>query len=263
MDSNKLNILSGVNEIISNGNYLLNAKNTCSTVKILANSFADITLENTSDYNLTILVENDAKVKLGIINQTNGKNVQIAVKIKQNAEFSFNFADFSIGKNNIKFCGDIDGEFASINCHIATITNNNDDKVFDINLIHNVKNTNGKVESYGVSKGNGKLTFAGTSYIKNGSVKSSTTQIAKAMIFDKESIAIAKPVLRIDENDVVASHAAAVGKINDEHIFYLTSRGLTVEEARQIITLGYLKPIINEFDGEYKDKIDKLIEGNL
>ena len=45
---------------------------------------------------------------------------------------------------------------------------------------------------------------------------------AKIMVFDKACNAIAKPILKIDENDIAANHAAVVGKVNDEHLFYLT-----------------------------------------
>ena len=84
------------------------------------------------------------------------------------------------------------------------------------------------------------------------------------MVFDETSNGIAKPILKIDENDIEASHAAIVGKINDEHIFYLTSRGLTEEEAKRIMTLGYLKPIMVGFvDDEIKEEIEKLIEGKM
>ena len=72
------------------------------------------------------------------------------------------------------------------------------------------------------------------------------------------------PILKIDENDIEASHAAVVGKINDEHIFYLTSRGLSEEEAKRLITLGYLKPIMTGFaDDEMKNEIEALIEGEM
>ena len=84
------------------------------------------------------------------------------------------------------------------------------------------------------------------------------------MVFDKASNAVAKPILQIDENDIEASHAAIVGKINDEHLFYLTSRGLTDAEAKELITFGYLKPILNGFDDEnIKEEITELIEGRM
>ena len=70
------------------------------------------------------------------------------------------------------------------------------------------------------------------------------------MVFDEKSTGIAKPILKIDENSIEASHAAVVGKINDEHLFYLVSRGLSEAEAKELITLGYLKPILKGFQDE-------------
>ena len=84
------------------------------------------------------------------------------------------------------------------------------------------------------------------------------------MVFDKDNKAIAKPILKIDENEVEANHAAVVGKINDEHLFYLTSRGLSETEAKELITLGYLKPILLGFkEEETKNHISSLIEGRM
>ncbi len=84
------------------------------------------------------------------------------------------------------------------------------------------------------------------------------------MVFDEACKGIAKPILKIDENDIEASHAAVVGRINEDHLFYLTSRGLTEAEAKELITLGYLKPILNGFDDEeMKEEISKLIEERM
>ena len=83
------------------------------------------------------------------------------------------------------------------------------------------------------------------------------------MVFDPNSDAIAKPILKIDENDIEASHAAAVGKISDEQIFYLTSRGLSNEEAKMLITLGYLKPIFKGFDEDKVEHINETMGGRL
>ena len=68
------------------------------------------------------------------------------------------------------------------------------------------------------------------------------------------------PILKIDENEVQASHGAVVGQLNSDHMFYLMSRGLTKEEARMIITLGYLKPISVNFSQDIQDKIEQAIK---
>jgi Fe-S cluster assembly protein SufD len=84
------------------------------------------------------------------------------------------------------------------------------------------------------------------------------------MVFDRYSNAIAKPILKIDENEIEASHAATVGKISDDELFYLTSRGLSEETAKELITLGYLKPILKGFqDEEVAEQISNLIEERM
>ncbi|NLC04945.1 MAG: SufD family Fe-S cluster assembly protein, partial [Erysipelothrix sp.] len=52
------------------------------------------------------------------------------------------------------------------------------------------------------------------------------------------------------ENDVEASHAASVGQPDPEAIYYLQSRGLTLEKTMEMITLGYLMPIVNVIENE-------------
>ena len=99
-------------------------------------------------------------------------------------------------------------------------------------------------------KDEAKLNFSGIVHIKNGAHQSVAHQNAKIIIFDDDTDAIAKPILKIDDNDIEASHASSVGKISDDELFYLTSRGISMEKARELITFGYLKPIISGFDDE-------------
>ena len=139
-----------------------------------------------------------------------------------------------------------------------------DGRVFDISVNHVAPNTFARMDNYGVAKDNGKLVFSGTSSILNGSKGSKTHQNSKIMVFDEDSDGIAKPILKIDENDIEASHAAVVGKINDDHLFYLTSRGLSESVAKELITFGYLKPIVNGFIEEsIKEEISSLIERRM
>lgn len=248
---------------LSSGNYLFSFKDS-NNIKVISGSNVNIILlSENHDINLTFDIGDNVNLTFGLINQNIEKNIEITLNIASSSNISFNIADFASGHSNVNVSANMNGENSSYSCHVATVSDQKDLKKFDINVYHNTKLCNAKVECYGVSKKTSKIIFAGTSYIKKGSVKVTTNQIAKAMIFDKTAVAIAKPILKIDENDVQAAHSAAVGKVNEEHIFYLTSRGLTVEEAKQIITLGYLKPILNKFADPYKDQITKLIERSL
>ena len=201
---------------------------------------------------------------LSLLFDKNVKNLNFVINLKNNAILEGYFAEFS--EDNLHISGEINllNEGAQAVVKLASLSANNDNKNISISVNHLSKNTYGKVDNYGVCKDNGKLLFAGTSYILNKSIKSKTEQNAKIMVFDEASNATAKPILKIDENDVEASHAAVVGKINDEHLFYLTSRGLSENEAKELITFGYLKPILAGFkDDHTREYISSLIERRM
>ena len=119
------------------------------------------------------------------------------------------------------------------------------------------------MDNYGVSKDESSITFSGVNHIKEKCIKSITRQNAKIIVFDEKAKGNASPILKIDENDVIASHGAVVGQISDEHLFYLMSRGLTKEEARELIIKGYLSPVSSYFSNEVKSRIETAIGEGL
>ena len=192
------------------------------------------------------------------------KELKITANVSKNAVLSTYFADFMTADSKCSVNINLNGEGAICDWHLASLTEKNEHKEFDVNIYHNALNTYSKMDNYGVVRDDGKLVFSGIGKIANGQHGSKAHQNAKIMVFDKNSIGVAKPILKIDENDIEASHAAIVGKINDEHIFYLTSRGLSEDDAKRLITFGYLKPIIKGFeDEELKEQITNLIEGKM
>ena len=210
---------------------------------------------------LNINIDKNAHLNIAFLNKNNANNVKITAKVRQNAKISLYFADFSSGENKVNVTLDLLEEGASADWHLSSLASEKDNKEFSIFVNHLAPQTFATSDNYGVCKDEGKLVFSGTSYINKGCVKSDTRQNAKIMVFDKDSIAIAKPILKIDENDLVAAHSAVVGKINDEHLFYLTSRGLNEKEAKELIIYGYLKPIVKGFvDDKDKVEISSLIE---
>ena len=173
---------------------------------------------------------------------------KIEVHVARNAAFSGYFADFSQGNGTFEANIYLEGEGAKGTWKTASIASGDSRKVINANLFHQHPHSEGLTENYGITKGTSRLGFCGTSTIAKGAYGSSTRQSAKIIVFDEHSQGKCSPILVIDENDVKASHAAIVGKLNDEHIFYLCSRGLSLEQAKRLITLGYLKPIVPHFD---------------
>ena len=189
-------------------------------------------------------------------------NNNYEVNLFEGSEYRGALADFSYGKKNFKFVCNLNKQYAKANWNLASLTTENDNKTFYVSFYHHAKHTYAKMENYGVCEDQSSLNFFGTSSIERGAKTSATHQSAKIMVFDEKCKAKASPILCIDENDVEASHAAVVGQINEDHIFYLTSRGIPEDEAKKLITLGYLNPILNFFGeesvlGEIKNSIER------
>ena len=235
------------------------------SINVPENSKTDIlflTLPKEKDF--VINVNKNSESTISFLAKTNVDGYKITINIYENSKVEGYLADFTKGKETFNLVANLLERNAVMNWHLASLTAGSDKKSFDISVNHNSPSTFARMDNYGVCKDDGKLVFSGISTIFNGSKGSKTHQNSKIMVFDKLSNGIAKPILKIDENDIEASHAAVVGKINDEHLFYLTSRGLSESAAKELITFGYLKPIMNGFiDEEIKQDISTLIEERM
>ncbi len=234
------------------------------TFNVASNSDVSLLLSDIEEMELlNFEVSDNATLHLAIFAQKFLKNVKITANIGENSKIIVYFADFTVERNHLDASINLNKDNARAEWHLASLSTQKDDKEIAVNIYHNSPNTHGRIDNYGVCKENSKLIFAGISHIIKGCHQSTSHQNAKIVVFDDDCKAIARPILKIDENDIEASHAAVVGKVNDEHIFYLTSRGLSVEDAKLLITLGYLKPILKGFNEQVREQINSLIEGRL
>ena len=207
-----------------------------------------------------IEIGNNSNVNFNIFSVNQGTGNQINVILNEGASLTVAYADFSTGIKELNCKIDLNGRHSEVRWHLACLSRDNDKKTFNINFNHNVGETKAKMENYGVCKDKSTLKFIGDALIVKGAKKSSTKQEAKIMVFNKTCHASASPKLCIYENDVEASHGASEGQINPEHIFYLTSRGIEEENAKRLITLGYLYPILQYFNDEtLKEEIKNTI----
>ena len=260
--------ISNIKNTLKDGDYVIDGlllANETVEIEIEVNSNCDILLNNIKDVKeLNIVINRDSNVKLSFIAEDEMKSSNINITVKENATLNGYFADFAEKTLDLHCKVNLVEEGASCTYKVASLVAGDDRKLVDVSIDHVSPRTYGKFDCYGICKDNGKITVAGTSHVFKGAVKSKAQQNSKIMVFDESSDATAKPVLKIDENDLEASHGAVVGKINDEHLFYLTSRGLSAETAKELITWGYLNPILEGFKEEdIKNHISSLIERRM
>ena len=264
----KRTAISNTQNIINSGEYIVDGlmlSNRKVDIEIEVNSTCDILLNNIKDIlELNININKDSNVTLSFLTEDETKESNININVRNNATISGYFADFSNKTLNLRCKVSLLEEGARCSYKVASLVADEDRKVIDVSIDHVSQKTYGKFDCFGICKDDGKLTVLGTSHVFKGSVKSNAQQNCRIMVFDEASNAIAKPILKIDENDLMASHGAVVGKINDEHLFYLTSRGLSEETAKELITLSYLNPILDGFkEDSIKQRISSLIERRM
>ena len=129
---------------------------------------------------------------------------------------------------------------------------------------HFGKNTDGQIIQRGVLLGKTTAVYNAVGKIEHGASGSNAEQESRFLMLSPDARGEANPILLIDENDVTAGHAASVGRIDESQVYYLQSRGLTREEAEQLIIHGFLAPVVEELPIEQiRKQLTQLIEGKI
>jgi Fe-S cluster assembly protein SufB len=127
-------------------------------------------------------------------------------------------------------------------------------------VYHNAPETKSTIESKSIAKDGGRTNYRGLVHIADGAHDSSTSVECDALMFDNESTSDTMPYMEINESTVDVAHEATVGKIGDEDVFYLQSRGLDDDDAKQMIVSGFIEPITEELPIEYAVELNRLVE---
>lgn len=127
-------------------------------------------------------------------------------------------------------------------------------------VIHAAPNTTSIIRAKSISRGGGISTYRGLVKVTPNAIDVKSNVKCDALIIDNKSSSKTYPYNKIDNNKVNIGHEATVGKIGDEQIFYLMSRGLSEEQAMQMIVSGFIEPIVKALPLEYAVELNKLIE---
>ncbi len=130
--------------------------------------------------------------------------------------------------------------------------------------IHWGKNSEGYILQHGVMKDSASNVFNGIGKIENGASGSNAEQTSRVLMLSEKARGDANPILLIEEDDVMAGHAASVGKVDPMQMYYLMSRGITRKEAERLIIHGFLEPVVAELPLEsVKKQLKQVIERKI
>jgi Fe-S cluster assembly protein SufB len=133
--------------------------------------------------------------------------------------------------------------------------------------IHLAPNTTSRIVSKSVSKDGGRATYRGQLRVAPGATGVVASVRCDALMLDDLSRSDTYPYIDIQEDDTTMTHEATVGKISADQVFYLMSRGLTENEAQNLIIQGFLEVFTKELPMEYAIEFNRLVklemEGSL
>jgi Fe-S cluster assembly protein SufD len=132
---------------------------------------------------------------------------------------------------------------------------------FTTSVVHYGKHTEGRILKHGVMKDSATSIFNGIGKIEHGASKSNAEQESRVLMLSDKARGDANPILLIDEDDVIAGHAASVGRVDPVQLYYLMSRGIPKVEAERLIIHGFLAPVVKEIPLEnVKKQLIEIIE---
>ncbi|HIF57588.1 MAG TPA: Fe-S cluster assembly protein SufB [Gemmatimonadetes bacterium] len=127
-------------------------------------------------------------------------------------------------------------------------------------VVHVAPHTTSSIISKSISKGHGRSTYRGLCKVHKGAHHARSNVECDALLINDTSRTDTYPYIEIEEDDANVGHEASVSRIGEEQLFYLTSRGISEEEAMAMIVRGFIEPIAKELPLEYAVELNRLIE---
>ena len=130
-------------------------------------------------------------------------------------------------------------------------------------MIHLAENTSSQIISKSICREGGKVNYRGTVHHGKDAINARSFVQCDTLILDNISSSDTIPKNRCYNNQSIIEHDATVSKVSDEQLFYLMSRGLSKEQAMQMIVLGFIEPFSKELPMEYAVELNQLLKLNM
>jgi Fe-S cluster assembly protein SufB len=126
--------------------------------------------------------------------------------------------------------------------------------------VHLAPDTTSRITSKSVSKQSGRTTYRGLLHVAKGATNVKSNVRCDALLLDETSRTDTYPYVEVNEDDATISHEASVGKIGEDQIFYLMSRGFSESDALSLIVGGFIEPFTKELPMEYAVELNRLVK---
>ncbi len=237
----------------------LDKNNVVYNISINKNQNVKIIEHNLSNSQINLNIADDANVVYNIIN-LESSDTKRKINTKNNSTLKMLEVNVSkISDNTLIEVGSHSNVYVENLCVVDGY-----DETIDTKIEHIGEGSVSKINNIGVALNNANILFDTIGYVKKGIKGCDCRQLSKGVIVGDNSKITTKPILLIDEFDVMAYHGATIGKMSDDELFYLMSRGLSKNEAFLLILDGLINPILDKVEDDkdnIKEMINKMIKG--
>lgn len=173
--------------------------------------------------------------------------------------------DGNIGsKINMKYPSCIlDEEGARGTCISIAMADNNQIQDTGARMIHNAPNTKSNIIAKSIAKNNGNATYRGTVRIKENAFNSIANVKCDTILLDETAKSDTIPKNIVLNNSSTIEHEATVSKVSDEKMFYMKTKGIDEEKAREMIIMGFIDEFRDELPMEYAVELNKLLKNKF
>jgi len=207
--------------------------------------------QNENHYKFNLLAKQNSNVKYLLVSELESKKALLEHYFTAERDAKLNLiGGFVSNVIDAKMHVDLIGEGAEVKMRAIAISSDQNEQKIDVLIVHKAPHTYGDMTNIGIANKQGKIVLNGVEKIEKGMKHANAFQTLKGIITSDEAIVEVNPILLIDEFDVKAGHGATIGKIEEDALYYLRSRGLTLAEAEKLIINGFLRPDIDEIDDE-------------
>jgi len=238
-------------------NMAIKVKN--SNVTIIEDYKGDI--ENAS---FNIEVDNNSTLNRFSIVVFNSKRMVVKRVVNNNG--LYNSMQIDLTNNSVNSTEDINLLTSDANAYVidGIYAVEESSKKYQTNLNHFASSCISKAQIFAINNDKANVQIYTDAFIKQGATHTTTNQEGRIINLSDSCSGIVLPNLHIDENDVEASHSCSVGSVNKEHMYYLESRGLSENEAKNILIKGYFNPILKEItDENVRNKLNEIIDRRI
>ena len=224
-------------------------------------TYGECSVPVTANITVEVIAQAGAQIKFSAIDRL-GENVTAYIsrrgKLDNDAMIDWAIGVMNEGNVVADFDSDLYGKGSHADMKVVALSSGKQVQGIDTRVTNYGCNSIGNILQHGVILEKGTLTFNGIGHIIKGAKGADAQQESRVLMLSDQARSDANPILLIDENDVTAGHAASIGQVDPEDMYYLMSRGLDKATAERLVVRGFLGSVIVEIP--VKEVRDEMIE---